>query len=339
MRLADNDRYREYFGRSAAAPRSQPARFRPAAGGPRNGQADRRRALDGSAGSLPNRSPSRQNLNSSSGSLRTLHMTPVELFVQYELPVRRAAKDDKKATRQQSRIIVGGSRPGPHRARDRKSAPVAGSDERLLVQPLQRFRGQGTLPSVDGRVRGRGNQAAHAVAASAICWARRQSIRRCCSPISTTGRTRRPTRPARRDKFEGINENYARELMELHTLGVNGGYTQTDVIALAHILTGWGIVRGGNGMQQRAQFGGGMFQPRGFGFGPYFGFRPWRQRREAAAMPGGVRTPYGFFFDPSRHDSKRPNGYGPPSSRGHQRSRRVRKRSICSRATPRRRII
>jgi uncharacterized protein (DUF1800 family) len=39
----------------------------------------------------------------------------------------------------------------------------------------------------------------------------------------------------------GINENYARELMELHTLGVDGGYSQTDVIELARILTGWTI--------------------------------------------------------------------------------------------------
>ena len=38
-----------------------------------------------------------------------------------------------------------------------------------------------------------------------------------------------------------INENYARELLELHTLGVDGGYTQDDVIALAKILTGWGL--------------------------------------------------------------------------------------------------
>ena len=49
-------------------------------------------------------------------------------------------------------------------------------------------------------------------------------------------------------QFQGINENYARELMELHTLGVNGGYSQNDVIALAHILTGWGLAkRGGDG--------------------------------------------------------------------------------------------
>jgi uncharacterized protein (DUF1800 family) len=39
----------------------------------------------------------------------------------------------------------------------------------------------------------------------------------------------------------GLNENYARELMELHTLGVNGGYTQQDVQELAKILTGWTV--------------------------------------------------------------------------------------------------
>ena len=45
--------------------------------------------------------------------------------------------------------------------------------------------------------------------------------------------------PARRGR--GLNENYARELMELHTLGVDGGYTQQDVIDVARALTGWGI--------------------------------------------------------------------------------------------------
>ncbi len=39
----------------------------------------------------------------------------------------------------------------------------------------------------------------------------------------------------------GINENYARELLELHTLGVDGGYTQKDVMELARVLTGWGM--------------------------------------------------------------------------------------------------
>ncbi|WP_263377770.1 DUF1800 domain-containing protein [Granulicella paludicola] len=42
---------------------------------------------------------------------------------------------------------------------------------------------------------------------------------------------------------KGINENYARELMELHTLGVGGGYTQQDVIEVAKCFTGWTIDR------------------------------------------------------------------------------------------------
>lgn len=41
-----------------------------------------------------------------------------------------------------------------------------------------------------------------------------------------------------------LNENYARELMELHTLGVDGGYTAEDIIALARILTGWRVSNG-----------------------------------------------------------------------------------------------
>jgi uncharacterized protein (DUF1800 family) len=41
----------------------------------------------------------------------------------------------------------------------------------------------------------------------------------------------------------GINENYARELMELHTLGVEGGYTQKDVQEVARCLTGWSVRR------------------------------------------------------------------------------------------------
>src|SRR3989442_1117812 len=58
--------------------------------------------------------------------------------------------------------------------------------------------------------------------------------------------------PARQDSMrrralegmpKGINENYARELLELHTLGVDGGYTQQDVIDVARIFTGWSIER------------------------------------------------------------------------------------------------
>ena len=55
-----------------------------------------------------------------------------------------------------------------------------------------------------------------------------------------------PGSPGARGRFSGINENYAREVMELHTLGVNGGYTQKDVDTLAYILTGW-TLRPGRG--------------------------------------------------------------------------------------------
>jgi uncharacterized protein (DUF1800 family) len=59
---------------------------------------------------------------------------------------------------------------------------------------------------------------------------------------------------AQRKAPDGLNENYARELMELHTLGVNGGYTQADVIQVARVLTGWTV--------DRPQYGGGfLFTP------------------------------------------------------------------------------
>ncbi|MGQ0686359.1 DUF1800 domain-containing protein [Bradyrhizobium sp.] len=41
------------------------------------------------------------------------------------------------------------------------------------------------------------------------------------------------------NRKRGLNENLAREILELHTLGVDGGYTQQDVTALAHVITGW----------------------------------------------------------------------------------------------------
>lgn len=71
-----------------------------------------------------------------------------------------------------------------------------------------------------------------------------------------------PGSPGATGDFQGLNENYARELLELHTLGVNGGYTQADIIALAKILTGWGL------------------------------FIP----------PDNTQTKAGFYFDSSRHD-------------------------------------
>ena len=55
------------------------------------------------------------------------------------------------------------------------------------------------------------------------------------------GQGGRASRGGARSASGGINENYARELMELHTLGVDGGYTQQDVVNVARAFTGWTI--------------------------------------------------------------------------------------------------
>jgi len=81
-----------------------------------------------------------------------------------------------------------------------------------------------------------------------------------------------PQRPAQQRPRRGINENYARELMELHTLGVEGGYTQKDVQEVARAFTGWTI-----------------FAPRGAGL---YG--------DDAAAESRAGT---FVFNPRMHDS------------------------------------
>jgi uncharacterized protein (DUF1800 family) len=55
--------------------------------------------------------------------------------------------------------------------------------------------------------------------------------------------TQTPAQPQQQQPRRGLNENYARELMELHTLGVDGGYTQQDVTEVARAFTGWSIDR------------------------------------------------------------------------------------------------
>src|SRR6202044_765102 len=52
-----------------------------------------------------------------------------------------------------------------------------------------------------------------------------------------------PANPNSKKGNRGLNENYGREVMELHTVGVNGGYSQADVTSLAAILTGWSVDR------------------------------------------------------------------------------------------------
>ncbi|HSE38480.1 MAG TPA: DUF1800 domain-containing protein, partial [Blastocatellia bacterium] len=94
------------------------------------------------------------------------------------------------------------------------------------------------------------------------------------SPQSATPNPQPPPRPPARKP--GINENYARELMELHTLGADGGYTQKDVQEVARCFTGWTIDR---------PFQGGGFV-----------YRPWmHDDREKTVL--GVTIPAGGGFN------------------------------------------
>ena len=81
--------------------------------------------------------------------------------------------------------------------------------------------------------------------------------------MARRGRFPRPRPQQGKNRPSGLNENYAREIMELHTLGVDGGYTQKDVTELAKVLTGWSI--------EQPQLGGGFrFNERAHEPGPKY---------------------------------------------------------------------
>jgi uncharacterized protein (DUF1800 family) len=61
------------------------------------------------------------------------------------------------------------------------------------------------------------------------------------------------------NRTRGLNENLARETLELHTLGVRSGYTQDDVISFANVLTGWTLVPPGDNPEHGGEF---TFNPR-----------------------------------------------------------------------------
>jgi uncharacterized protein (DUF1800 family) len=63
-----------------------------------------------------------------------------------------------------------------------------------------------------------------------------------------------PNSRAGKNRNSGLNENLAREILELHTLGVNGGYTQGDVTSLAKIITGWTFVGAGEKLGPAGSF-------------------------------------------------------------------------------------
>ncbi len=90
-------------------------------------------------------------------------------------------------------------------------------------------------------------------------------------------------------KTQGLNENYAREIMELHTLGVDGGYTQQDVTEVAKALTGWGVApmyKDGPGMKLMERAGPAVLAKRGYITEGDFLFRADRHNENAKTILG-----------------------------------------------------
>lgn len=88
---------------------------------------------------------------------------------------------------------------------------------------------------------------------------------------------------------QGLNENYAREIMELHTLGVDGGYTQQDVTTVARALTGWSIMplyKDGPGTKLLQAAGPGFLARKGFAVEGDFLFRADKHDEGAKTILG-----------------------------------------------------
>lgn len=93
-----------------------------------------------------------------------------------------------------------------------------------------------------------------------------------------------PDSPAGQLAKRGLNENFGRELMELYSLGVDGGYTQADVIALARLLTGWSVDIVPNGAARMARFFQARFNQPETVEGASSGFRYFPARHEPGAV-------------------------------------------------------
>lgn len=101
------------------------------------------------------------------------------------------------------------------------------------------------------------------------------------NPTSDEAMNRANAAQPNQRRKRGINENYARELMELHTLGVDGGYTQKDIVEVARAFTGWTI-----------------FDPRG-----YLSQRGDDDKRIANFTRNLQLETGEFFFNPRTHDA------------------------------------
>ena len=212
----------------------------------------------------PNSIPLPDDLRQQLEALDTLQLTPTELFQQYGPPQRprgqKLTPEQIKAFNQQSQMIVMQAM----QARVLRAIESPRQLQEVMVNfwfnHFNVFRGKGLDRLWVG------SYEEEAIRPYALGHFRDLLFATAKSPAMLfyldNWLDTQPGTPHARGQFQGINENYAREVMELHTLGVNGGYTQTDVTTLAHILTGWGL----------------------------------------CPMRGRFADPGGFCFDPLRHD-------------------------------------
>ena len=227
----------------------------------------------------PGSIPLPQNLVDELNSLDTLHLSAPELFFEYGPPSYRGMQGDKEAVlkaRQRARVIVEQA----IQARIRRAIESPRQLEEVMVNFwfnhfnvfaqkgldhlwIGSYEKEAIRPYALGRFRDLlGATAKHPAMLFYL----------------DNWQNTAPDSPGARGNFKGLNENYARELMELHTLGVDGGYTQQDVITLARVLTGWGFRRPGQGGALAAPF-------------------------VAGRQAGSLSTASAFYFDPNRHDS------------------------------------
>jgi uncharacterized protein (DUF1800 family) len=260
----------------------------------------------------PESLPIPESLVSQVVSYRTLHMTPIALFREFQLPVMQARRENRGA--------------------DQATLKTAVKDERVRTRIVMREAAEARLVrAIEGprqlqevmtafwfnhfnvfAAKGLDNIWTGSFEETAI---RPHTLGKFRALLGTTAKhpamlfyldnwqNTAPHSAGAKGKFEGINENYARELMELHTMGVSSGYTQQDVIALAHILTGWGLPKDRG--EQAGQKARPSMEAR---FAPFQRFqRPWRFNPDRR-----VADPGGFYFDASRHD------FGPKMFLGHR---------------------
>lgn len=218
----------------------------------------------------PDTIPEPQRLTAQLSQLETLNLTPPVLLAQYQpakaATAQKLTPEEQKALRQKSRVVLQQA----IQARLLRATESPRQLEEVMVDfwynHFNVFAGKG----LDRLLVGAYEQQA----------IRPHAIGRFRDLLGATAQhpamlfyldnwqNTAPHSPGARGRLKGLNENYAREVMELHTLGVEGGYSQQDVLTLAKIFTGWSFRRAG---------------------------QPTAQQSTA--------SPTGFYFDPKRHDA------------------------------------